>query len=212
VDCTLCVQVCPTGIDIRKGLQYECIGCAACVDVCDEVMDKMGYPRGLVRYDTQNGLQQHLSRGQVLQRVLRPRILIYTGILVLICIAVGWSIATRTPFKVDVVRDRSTLARQVDGGAVENVYRMQVMNAAESAQTYTVTAAGLPGLALAEPVVLKLGPAEAHWATIALRVPPETAASTSAGAHEIHFTIEREASAGDAAISLREKSTFVLPR
>ncbi|WP_028999935.1 cytochrome c oxidase accessory protein CcoG [Azohydromonas australica] len=212
VDCTLCVQVCPTGIDIRKGLQYECIGCAACVDVCDDVMDKMSYPRGLVRYDTQNGLQQHLSRGQVLQRVLRPRILIYTGILVLICIAVGWSIATRTPFKVDVVRDRSTLARQVDGGAVENVYRLQVMNAAEAPQSYTVTAEGLPGLALAEPVELKLGPAEAHWATIALRVPPETAASTSAGAHEIHFTIERQAHDGERARSVVEKSTFMLPR
>ncbi|WP_028998677.1 cytochrome c oxidase accessory protein CcoG, partial [Azohydromonas australica] len=212
VDCTLCVQVCPTGIDIRKGLQYECIGCAACVDVCDDVMDKMGYPRGLVRYDTQNGLQQHLSRGQVLQRVLRPRILIYTGILILICIAVGWSIAVRTPFKADLVRDRSTLARQVDGGFVENVYRLQVMNAAEAPQSYTVTAEGLPGLALAAPVRLHLGSAEAQWVTILLRVPPETAASTPPAAHEIHFTIKREASAGDAAISLREKSTFVLPR
>ncbi|WP_298232117.1 FixG Ig-like domain-containing protein, partial [uncultured Azohydromonas sp.] len=100
----------------------------------------------------------------------------------------------------------------VDGGAVENVYRMQVMNAAESAQTYTVTAEGLPGLALAEPVVLKLGPAEAHWATIALRVPPETAAATPPGAHEIHFTIERQAHGGEAVHSVVEKSTFMLPR
>jgi cytochrome c oxidase accessory protein FixG len=212
VDCTLCVQVCPTGIDIRKGLQYECIGCAACVDVCNEVMDKMGYARGLVRYDTQNGLQRHLTRGEVLQRVLRPRILLYTGILIALCIAVGLSIATRTPFKVDVVRDRSTLARQVDGGFVENVYRLQVMNAAETPQRYTVTAEGLPGLALAEPVRMTLGPAEAQWATIALRVPPETAGSTPPGAHEIHFSIERQARDGEAARSVVEKSTFMLPR
>ncbi|NML18397.1 cytochrome c oxidase accessory protein CcoG [Azohydromonas caseinilytica] len=212
VDCTLCVQVCPTGIDIRKGLQYECIGCAACVDVCNEVMDKMGYARGLVRYDTQNGLQQHLSRGAVMRRVLRPRVLLYTGILVAICIGVGTSIALRTPFKVDVVRDRSTLARQVEGGFVENVYRLQIMNATEAPQRYQVTAEGLPGLQQAEPVDVTLGPAEAHWVTLALRVPPETAASTAPGAHEIEFTIERQATADAAARSLHEKSTFVLPR
>ena len=212
IDCTLCVQVCPTGIDIRKGLQYECIGCAACVDACDEVMDKMGYARGLVRYDTQNGLQRHLTRGQVLARVLRPRILLYTGILIAICIAVGISIATRTPFKADIVRDRSTLARQVEGGFIENVYRLQVMNAAEAPQTYTVSAAGLPGLQLAEPVRLTLGPAEAQWATVSLRVPPETAAAKPPGAHEVHFTIERLAHDGEPARTLEEKTTFVLPR
>jgi cytochrome c oxidase accessory protein FixG len=212
IDCTLCVQVCPTGIDIRKGLQYECIGCAACVDACNGVMDKMGYARGLVRYDTQNGLQQHLARGQVIGRVLRPRILVYTGILIAICIAVGINIATRTPFKADIVRDRSTLARQVEGGFVENLYRLQVMNATETAQSYTVSVAGLPGLQLAEPVRMTLGPAEAQWATVALRVPPETAAGTPPGAHEIHFTIERLPAAGEAARTLDEKTTFLLPR
>jgi cytochrome c oxidase accessory protein FixG len=212
IDCTLCVQVCPTGIDIRKGLQYECIGCAACVDVCNGVMDKMGYARGLVRYDTQNGLQQHLARGQVIGRVLRPCIVVYTGILIAICVAVGASIALRTPFKADIVRDRSTLARQVEGGFVENLYRLQVMNATETAQSYTVSAAGLPGLQLAEPVRMTLGPAEAQWATVALRVPPDTAAGTPPGAHEIHFTIERLPAAGEAAHTLDEKTTFVLPR
>ena len=81
VDCTLCVQVCPTGIDIRNGLQYECIGCGACADVCDTVMDKMGYARGLVKYSTQNAISQHWSSAQILRHVLRPRVLIYTGIL-----------------------------------------------------------------------------------------------------------------------------------
>ncbi|WP_157265328.1 cytochrome c oxidase accessory protein CcoG [Azohydromonas aeria] len=212
VDCSLCVQVCPTGIDIRKGLQYECIGCAACVDVCNEVMDKMGYQRGLVRYDTLNGLQQHLGRAQVLRRIFRPRILVYSAILVIICIAAAASIAMRSPFKADIVRDRSTLARQVEDGQVENVYRLQVMNATETAQTYTVAAQGLPGLALAQPVRLMLGPAEAQWATVALRVPPETVAATPAGAHEVHLTIERQASDGEAARSLVEKTTFVLLR
>jgi cytochrome c oxidase accessory protein FixG len=212
VDCGLCVQVCPTGIDIRKGLQYECIGCAACVDVCDGVMDKMGYARGLVRYDTQNGLQQHLDRAQLWRRVLRPRVLVYTAVLVLICAAVGTSIAMRTPFKVDIVRDRASLARIVDDGFVENVYRLQVMNATEAAQSYAVQADGLPGLSLPAPVLFTLGPAEARWVTLALRVPPQTALSLAPGAHEIHFTIERQESAANGPRRLREKSTFVLPR
>jgi cytochrome c oxidase accessory protein FixG len=84
IDCTLCVQVCPTGIDIRKGLQYECISCAACIDVCDGVMDKMNYPRGLIRNSTQNGIDQNLSRAAMFRRVLRPRILIYTSVLALV--------------------------------------------------------------------------------------------------------------------------------
>ena len=212
VDCNLCVQVCPTGIDIRKGLQYECIGCAACVDVCDDVMDRLEYPRGLVRYDTQNGLARHLSRDQVLRRVFRPRVLIYSLILVIVCTALAVSVAMRSPFRVDVLRDRASLARLVEDGYIENVYRLQIMNATESPQHYRVTADGLPGLTLREPVSLDVGPIEARWVSVALRVPPESAAQTGAGAHEIHFTIEREGTTTADARSLREKSTFVLPR
>jgi cytochrome c oxidase accessory protein FixG len=212
VDCNLCVQVCPTGIDIRKGLQYECIGCAACIDVCDEVMVKMNYAKGLVRYDTQNGLAQHLTRSQRLRRIFRPRVLVYTAVLIVIVSALATSIALRSPFKVDVVRDRSTLARQVEDGEVENVYRLQIMNATEMTQNYRVTADGLPGLHLRDALVVSVAPTEARWVSVTLRVPPETAAKTSAGAHEVHFNIEREAQGSDAARSLREKSTFVLPR
>ena len=140
IDCGLCVQVCPTGIDIRKGLQYECIGCAACIDVCDDVMKKMNYAPGLVRYDTQNGLAQHLTRAQRVQRIFRPRVIVYTAVLFLIVSALATSVALRSPFKVDIVRDRATLARQVEDGEVENVYRVQIMNATERVQTYRVTA------------------------------------------------------------------------
>ncbi len=146
IDCNLCVQVCPTGIDIRKGLQYECIGCAACIDVCDDVMKKMNYAPGLVRYDTQNGLAQGLTASQRLRRVFRPRVIVYSVILLLICSALGVRIALRSPFKVDVVRDRAALARLVEDCYVENVYRLQVMNATERLQHYRVTADGLPGL------------------------------------------------------------------
>ncbi len=212
IDCNLCVQVCPTGIDIRKGLQYECIGCAACVDVCDDVMKKMNYPTGLVRYDTQNGLAQHLNRGERLRRVFRPLVIIYTTILGLICTALATSIALRSPFRVDVVRDRSSLARLVDDGYVENVYRLQIMNAAELTQQYRVEVDGLPGLRLSEPMSIEVKPTEARWVTLGLRVPPQTAAELTSGAHEVHFTITREAGADQPVRSLREKSTFVMPR
>ncbi len=212
VDCGLCVQVCPTGIDIRKGLQYECIGCAACVDACDSMMTKLRLPTGLVRYDTLNGLAQHLSPAQRLRRVLRPRVLVYGAVLLAIVTAVGTSLALRTPFKLDIVRDRATLARLVDDGQIENVYRLQLMNATEREQRYSVRADGLPGLALAAPPELRLGPAQARWVTLALRVPPEGAAAAGPGAHEIHFELHRLATGDDAERALREKSTFVVPR
>jgi len=216
IDCGLCVQVCPTGIDIRKGLQYECIGCAACIDVCDGVMDKMGYARGLVRYDTQNGLAQHLTRGQRLRRIFRPRVLVYTAVLVLIVLALLVSLALRHPFKVDVVRDRAALAPLVDDGQIENVYRLQIMNATEQAQRYQIGVHGLPDIRLATVPDVQLAPAEARWVTLNVRVPPQTAQRAGAGAHVIHFDIALQQpgaggqSTGGAAIS--EKSTFVVPR
>src|SRR5450830_1005673 len=146
VDCSLCIQVCPTGIDIRKGLQYECIGCGACADVCDEVMDKMGYARGLVKYTTEHAMQEHWTQSQTLRHVLRPRILVYTAILAAIVIAMVTSLALRKPFKVDVIRDRGVMARVVEAGKIENVYRLQVMNATETDQRFKVTVSGLPGL------------------------------------------------------------------
>jgi cytochrome c oxidase accessory protein FixG len=213
VDCTLCVQVCPTGIDIRKGLQYECIGCAACVDVCDGVMDKMGYPRGLIRYDTENGLQQQLSRRQVWSRVLRPRVLIYTSILVLIASAFLWSLAARAPFRVDVVRDRAALARIVEDGRIENIYRLQVMNNAEQPERYAFSVEGLHGAAISGVSELAVGPAEAHWVTLRVQIPNDSARHAGPGVHRIRFRIERlPAQPGDEAIRLHEKSTFVVPR
>jgi cytochrome c oxidase accessory protein FixG len=203
VDCTLCVQVCPTGIDIRNGLQYECIGCAACVDVCDGVMDKMGYPRGLIRFTTQNAVRQGWSSSQILRHVLRPRVLVYGVILAALTTALLVSLALRTPFKVDVVRDRATLARIVPGGKLENVYRLQVMNATEQTQRYRLHAEGLPGLAVASEPEVEVGPAEARWVAVRVQMPYGAAAP---GSHPIHFNI----TATDAQV--REKSVFLVPR
>lgn len=205
VDCSLCVQVCPTGIDIRKGLQYECIGCAACVDVCDGVMDKMNYARGLIRFTTQDALAHGHGRDAILRRVLRPRVLAYAAVLALLTLGLMLSLALRTPLKVDVVRDRAALARIVAGGKLENVYRLQVMNATEQPQRYRVAADGLPGLALASEREFTVGPAESRWVAVRLQVPYGAA---TAGSHAIHFDIQ----ATEGGAHVREKSVFLVPR
>jgi cytochrome c oxidase accessory protein FixG len=213
IDCGLCVQVCPTGIDIRKGLQYECIGCAACIDVCDGVMDKMNYPRGLVRYATLNGLAHHWTRSQMLRHVLRPRVLVYTGILFLIVGAVLTSLWLRSPFKVDVVRDRASLARLVDDGWIENVYRVQVMNATERPQRYRVVATGIDGARVEPAGDFTVAPADALWVPLAVRVPPQAAEQQGAGAHALQLHVERlPTAAGDQPVELTEKTTFMIPQ
>ena len=211
IDCTLCVQVCPTGIDIREGLQYECIGCAACIDVCNGVMDKMAYPRGLIRYATQNGLASGRSALDW-PRVFRPRVLVYGVILLLISGGFVTSLALRSPLRVDVVRDRGTLARLVDEGRIENVYRLQVMNATESAQRYRVAVSGIAGAQAQVRGEVLLAPAESRWVPVAVQVPPQTAAALGPGAHPLRFEITREADGVQSAASVTEKSTFVVPR
>jgi cytochrome c oxidase accessory protein FixG len=210
IDCTLCVQVCPTGIDIRKGLQYECISCGACIDVCNGVMDKMAYPRGLIRMATQHGLEGRRSSRQMVARVLRPRVLIYSVVLWVIIVAAAVSLYQRAPFKVDIVRDRAGLARLVEDGYIENVYRLQVMNTIESRQRYHVDVSGLDGIAVTAGSEVEIGPAEARWLPVAVRIPPQP--PQPPGAHKIRFRIERAADATHASAVVEEPSTFVVPR
>jgi cytochrome c oxidase accessory protein FixG len=205
VDCSLCVQVCPTGIDIRKGLQYECIGCGACADVCDTVMDKMGYAPGLVKYTTQNAMKNQWTQAQTLRHVFRPRVLIYSSILGAIVLAMLVSLSLRTPFKVDVVRDRGVMARIVGAGNIENVYRLQVMNATESAQRYKISVTGLPGLAVSSETDVLVESTQARWVAVRVQLPYQGA---PAGSHPIHFEIQSLDSPGH----LTEKSVFLVPR
>jgi cytochrome c oxidase accessory protein FixG len=209
IDCGLCVHVCPVGIDIRDGLQYECIACSACIDACDGVMDKMKYPRGLIRYATQSGLEQKLDSHQMMRRVLRPRVLIYAAVLAAICSAFVVSLSLRHTLKVDVVRDRMTLARIVAQGRIENVYRLQLMNATEQPQRYRVDVQGIAGAELAAATDVELQPAQARWVTVAVRVPPQSAQAIGPGAHPIRFQVVPLA---DPASAVSEKSTFVVPR
>lgn len=139
VDCEICVQVCPTGIDIRDGLQLECIGCAQCIDACDVVMDKVGYPRGLIRYTTQNAVQ-----GKP-QHILRPRVILYGTILLLLFAGFVITLANRAAVRLDVIRDRNTLYRELPDGQIENVYQLKILNKEDHPRSVRVSVTGLPG-------------------------------------------------------------------
>ncbi|MGB5443358.1 MAG: cytochrome c oxidase accessory protein CcoG [Gammaproteobacteria bacterium] len=140
IDCTLCVQVCPTGIDIRNGLQYECIACSACIDACDDVMDKMGYERGLIKYTTENEME-----GKPRQ-LIRPRIVVYALILVAIMGMLAYSFALRVPLGLDVIRDRNQLYRETSEGLIENVYILKILNMDDARHNFELEASGIDGL------------------------------------------------------------------
>lgn len=183
VDCNLCVQVCPTGIDIRKGLQYECIGCAACIDVCDGVMDKMGYDKGLIRYSTQNGMMQGWNFDQMVKRLFRPRVLVYTAVVWSLIAAVGVALHMRHDLRVDVVKDRNTQYRLVENGEVENVYRLNLMNASEFPLKVSGTLVKGQGtvesLRLADDANWVLLPTESRWVVVHVRANPDELAPGS---------------------------------
>ena len=142
IDCQLCVQVCPTGIDIRKGLQYECIACAACIDACDSVMDKMNYPRGLVRYTTEHALNSKDTH------VIRPRMMVYGALLMVLIGALVSSMAMRTPIILDVIRDRNSLYRELPGDLIENIYTVKIINQSNDARVFSLTVEGFEGVYL----------------------------------------------------------------
>ena len=173
VDCGICVQVCPTGIDIRKGLQYECIGCAACIDGCDQVMEKMGYPKGLIRYTTENALKGKYPDTGILSHVFRPRVLVYSAILLAIISAFLITLANRVPLRVEVIRDRATLSRTVEDGRLENIYTVQILNMENRGHRYKITASGADDITvIADPARLQAGAQQAVQVPIRLRIDP----------------------------------------
>lgn len=216
VDCSICVQVCPTGIDIRQGLQYECIGCAACIDACDQVMDRMGYAKGLIRYSTENALAQHGDARAIWRRVLRVRTLIYLALIAAIAAAAAASLCARNPLKVDVIRDRGILAREVQAGVVENVYRLQIMNTDEHAREFTVRASGIPGIevvGVTQPIALE--PASTRLVPLRLqaRSDAESNAPAEPRGHAVTRPIEITIEAiDDSHVARQERSTFAYPR
>ncbi len=211
IDCTLCVQVCPTGIDIRNGLQNECIGCAACIDVCNGVMDKMGYARGLIRYSTENGVVNGWSRRQMFRRALRPRVLAYGLVLAAASVAFTTSVGRRSPFLVDVIKDRGMLARVIDEGAIENVYRLQIMNRTEVPQAYRLAVSGLEGAGLSASEVT-VPPAEIRSIAVGLRLPHDAARHLQGRSVPVVFEVTQLREGQPGPDLQREASTFFVPR
>lgn len=198
IDCTICVQVCPTGIDIRNGLQYECIACGACVDACDMVMDKMGYPRGLVRYTSQNAVEgKHV-------RLLRPRILIYGGLLVALAIGFAVGIAQRSPLIVDVLRDRNALYRTNSDGSIENAYVVRIVNKDIVPREFTIRINGPDGITLVEAgAVHRAAAEEVLTVPITLRAP----AGLAKGRVDLELVVDSNAEG----VSAAEETRFFGP-
>jgi len=206
IDCSMCVQVCPTGIDIRNGLQYECIGCAACVDACNGVMDKIDAPRGLIRYATERALDEHLTPTEIRRRTWRPRVRIYTAVLSLIVAGAGAALYLRVPLKMDVIRDRGAMGREVEDGMIENVYRLQIMNTTERAHTYRISVSGIDTLALVTPATVRLDATETRGVPIRLRT-AHGAAHKGSNKIEVALT-----SVDDPALHVKETAVFIVPR
>ncbi len=200
IDCTMCVQVCPTGIDIRDGLQYECIACAACVDVCDQVMDKMGYPRGLIRFTTQNSLEGKKTR------LLRPRVIVYGTILLALLAGIVYGISQRVPLDLDVIRDRNALYRETKEGLIENVYTLKIVNMDKRTHTYRLDARGIDDLRLITdggPVRVDAG--EVREGVVRLQVDPYNLTRRSS---EVTLVLQ---AIDDASLKVEEDARFVGP-
>jgi cytochrome c oxidase accessory protein FixG len=207
IDCSLCVQVCPTGIDIRKGLQYECIGCADCIDACNSVMDKVGSSRGLIRFWTEHAMLGRWSSAQIFRHTLRPRVLIYSAVLLVIVAVFFGTLFIRTPFKMDVIRDRGAMGREVENGMIENVYRLQIMNTDEDIHHFRLSVEGIDSIHLdgaAEEI--ELGSTESRAVPVRVRVDP---GNGEKGSNKIWFTLQ--VTDGDEA-AIKEKAVFFIPR
>lgn len=217
VDCSICVQVCPTGIDIRDGLQYMCIGCGACIDACNQVMEKVGYPKGLVRYTSERAMLEHMDNKKARHYVFRPRVMVYIGIMTVLMIAFITSVFLRNPLRVDVMRDRGALAREIEGTKIENIYRLQIMNSSENPMNVQIAVSGLPNMQILdsqgkEVKDLVVNSASNLLMPVKVRVLIEDVKS---GNHPIHFDIQAKEGGANASDALRvreEKSSFIVPR
>ena len=198
IDCTMCVQVCPTGIDIRDGLQIECIGCAACIDACDTIMDKMNYPRGLISYTTEHNLSGQTTH------LVRPRLIGYAVALIAMMSVFGYAVSDRSLVKLDVLKDR-VLYRENEQGRIENVYTLKVMNKAQNEQTFIIEATWLDGLQYEGRREVHAEAGELVTIPVELSVAPEQLRSST---NEIVFHVR---SADDSSIEDASDSRFIGP-
>jgi cytochrome c oxidase accessory protein FixG len=216
VDCSICVQVCPTGIDIRDGVQYMCIGCGACIDACDQVMDKLDYPKGLIRYSSERAVEENLPSKSARHYILRPRVLVYSTILLVLGAVFLGSLATRNPMRFDIIRDRGALAREVEGDKIENVYRLQIMNVSENTMEVDLTASGLDNVKLLgshnkEVSHFTVAPASNLLVPLKVRVMLD---DVKAGKYPLTLSVKgtlHGKDAGDTVYTREEHTNFIVP-
>lgn len=195
IDCQMCVQVCPTGIDIREGLQMECIGCAACIDACDSIMDRMGYDTGLIRYTS----ERELEGGGF--RILRPKLVGYAALLLAMFAAFSWAIVSRPLLTLDIEKDRG-LFRYNAEGQIENSYVLKILNKSQQSQGYDIRVTGLDGLELNNTDKVVVGAGERVERSVSVSVKPE---SLTDEVNTINFHLRSKA---DPASTVVENSKF----
>jgi cytochrome c oxidase accessory protein FixG len=198
IDCTMCVQVCPTGIDIRNGLQYQCIGCAACVDACDDIMDKMGYARGLVAYTTEN----KLAGGSWTWK--RPKLIGYGVAMLtmsLLFVVVLWN---RVPLSVEVIRDRGSLYQQLSDGSIENVYRLRIINMDNQPHDFVIQLDGLTGARILPEHTVYVSSGEIHDVMLRVLMNP-------AQLHSMNLAFTFRVNSQDGHLQDETESRFISP-
>ena len=211
IACTLCVQVCPTGIDIRNGLQAACIGCGLCIDACDDVMSKVHAPKGLIRMASLHELSGATAlQRPFLQRVLRTRVWVYGGLLTVVIGATISAFANRPEVRMNVIRDRSVISREVEQGVVENVYTLQLMNASDQTRAVVVAVEPAQRVSLHRPITAELGPAQSSTATATVRMSRVEAAQHAGQVVHIRFVVTSADTGGQ--VEVDEPSTFLVPR
>ncbi|SIR37476.1 cytochrome c oxidase accessory protein FixG [Shewanella morhuae] len=166
IDCDLCVQVCPTGIDIRNGLQYECINCGACIDACDNTMDRMGYAKGLISYTTENKLEG------IKEKVLRPKLIGYGVVLTVMILVFLYASATIAPVRMDIIRDRNQLYRENNQGLIENTFTLKILNKTEESHEYTMSVEGLNNYKWYGPTSVTIAAGEVLTLPISIGIDP----------------------------------------
>jgi cytochrome c oxidase accessory protein FixG len=203
IDCTLCVQVCPTGIDIRDGLQYECIGCAHCIDACDSIMAKMDYPKGLISYTTEH----KLAGGTWTWR--RPKLIGYGVVLLALCTLFSGILFMRTPVRLDVLRDRGQLYQEVAGGLIENVYILKIINMSDDSQRYALSLDGIVNAQILPQTIFEVAPRIMQEQIVRVRANPDELEDFNT---EFEFTIQAINDGASSRIRTSAESRFLGPR
>jgi cytochrome c oxidase accessory protein FixG len=201
IDCNLCVQVCPTGIDIRNGLQYECINCGACVDACNGVMEKMNYPKGLISFTSEHQLAGGTTK------IFRPKLIGYALVLVLMTGLLVFEVLSRKPLEIDIIRDRNSLYRETGNGLIENVYTLKVLNKSQHTQRYKIIVEGLPGHTFSGESEVTVSGGEILNLPISIAVKPSTLTDTVT---EFTFRLTTISNKQEP-IEVKEQSKFLYP-